>query len=668
MTRITASGLLLIAGLAAPTMSQGQSATCAGATLIGCGASVSGSTIGFPAQNGPACGTAANSVGPGVWFRFVGTGVNTVASLCGSGFDTQIRVFSGACTGLTCVAGNDDFCGLQSQVTWFAANGVTYWILVHGFGAAQGNYTLNLTCAGPPPNDVCGAAIIMTCGSSVTGNTSFAGADVAPFCGTGDGTGGGVWYRITGTGTNITASLCGSGYDTRIRVYTGVCTALTCVNGNDDFCGLQSEVTWLGVNGVTYYILVHGWAASQGPFILNITCPPPPQPMCYDYTTIPFLAEPHAGTQLFLSDDIHSTVIPIGFSFCYNGANYTQCLISSNNYITFNTANASTYSSWVTQAIPTNNPIYVTNAIHSPWQDIHPGIGGNIRYQTVGTAPNRRFIASYFNVPMYDCPSQLYTSQTILYEGSNCIATMIGSKPICTQWNNGHAVHGLNNGSGTGATVIPGRNNTQWTAFAEGRVFAPTCAPCSTATTMDCLGLILPVELAYFTGHASGPANVLLWATASEENTHYFSVERSADGENFTGMQMVDAAGHSMETRHYRFDDQMPLAGTSYYRLRIVDHDGSMKLTDIVAIDRIGGGGVVVWPNPALDGTVYAALPQHLPLPADLLVRDLAGRLVRTLRVTSHAGPVAIEGLASGSYLLEAPALGPGSSRIFMVE
>lgn len=127
-------------------------------------------------------------------------------------------------------------------------------------------------------SDLCGGAPLIACGSTVTGSTAAFTADVAPFCGTGNGTGGGVWYRFTGTGNSITASLCGSAYDTRLRVYTGTCGALTCTAGNDDFCGLQSQVTWTSTNAVTYYILVHGFGWAAGAYTLTITCAPPPVP------------------------------------------------------------------------------------------------------------------------------------------------------------------------------------------------------------------------------------------------------------------------------------------------------------------------------------------------------------------------------------------------------
>ena len=75
------------------------------------------------------------------------------ASLCGSSYDTVIHVKS------TCPCGNDlvcndDYCGLQSQASWGAHAGVTYYIYVSGTSTACGDYTLNLT-VGPPCSVTC---------------------------------------------------------------------------------------------------------------------------------------------------------------------------------------------------------------------------------------------------------------------------------------------------------------------------------------------------------------------------------------------------------------------------------------------------------------------------------------------------------------------------------
>jgi gliding motility-associated-like protein len=180
------------------------------------------------------------------------------------------------------------------------------------------------------------------------------------------------------------------------------------------------------------------------------------------------------GTSLVLSDDQYSNVINIGFPFTYFGTTYTQCLISSNNYITFDLSQAGGYSPWtISAAIPSSsNP---TNAIMCPWQDVYPPGGGCVGYGTFGTAPNRIFVVSFANVTMFSCNNLLFTSQIILYEGSNIIETHITDKTLCSSWNSGYAIHGIQNSTGTLAYVVPGRNYpSQWSVQNEGYQFVPT--------------------------------------------------------------------------------------------------------------------------------------------------------------------------------------------------
>ena len=152
-------------------------------------------------------------------------------------------------------------------------------------------------------------------------------------------------------------------------------------------------------------------------------------------------------------DDVFSDVINIGFDFVYNGVQYDQCLISSNNFLSFNIQEANMYSAWsINDAIPSAaNPL---NAIMAPFQDLNPALGGSIYYTTYGTAPNRVFIIRWKDVPMFSCEQELFSSTLYLYEGTNIIETHIQNKPICSQWNEGASIHGLHNSNGTQATVV----------------------------------------------------------------------------------------------------------------------------------------------------------------------------------------------------------------------
>ena len=75
------------------------------------------------------------------------------------------------------------------------------------------------------------------------------------------------------------------------------------------------------------------------------------------------------------------------------------------------------------------------------------------------------------------------------------------------------------------------------------------------------------------------------WATATESNSSVFEVERSMDGSTFEHIGTVPAAGNSLQTIDYAFFDDDPGALT-YYRLRMVDHDGTWEHSPMVSIFR----------------------------------------------------------------------------------
>jgi subtilisin-like proprotein convertase family protein len=130
------------------------------------------------------------------------------------------------------------------------------------------------SCVPPPPpvNDLCAGAININCAQTIAGTTAAATPDAVGTCITALGTAPGVWYSFAGDGSLTTLSLCGSGYDTKIGVFSGSCGSLVCVTGNDDFCGLQSQVTFTANVGTTYYILVTGFSTNSGAYTLARTC------------------------------------------------------------------------------------------------------------------------------------------------------------------------------------------------------------------------------------------------------------------------------------------------------------------------------------------------------------------------------------------------------------
>jgi gliding motility-associated-like protein len=197
----------------------------------------------------------------------------------------------------------------------------------------------------------------------------------------------------------------------------------------------------------------------------------PNQTTNYNVATIPYVAQTNNGTNLTMSDDSQQGPFNIGFNFCFFGQTYTQFYVGSNGWISFSAGQSITFTS---SPIPNAGITVPKNCIMGPWQDWHPGIGGQIKYQVQGVAPCRKLIVSWVNVPMYSCTNLNGTFHIVIYESTNVIENFIQNKPSCLQWQSGTATQGIHNAAGTTAITVPGRNSTAWTAQNDAYRYTPS--------------------------------------------------------------------------------------------------------------------------------------------------------------------------------------------------
>ncbi len=204
-----------------------------------------------------------------------------------------------------------------------------------------------------------------------------------------------------------------------------------------------------------------------------------------NFTPYPYLSGQIPPAPFYQTDDDYSGPINIPFTFCFFGVGYNQLVIGNNAMISFDVSlYASQYNPWqLTGGVPgIPSPAQQLNSIMGPYMDIIPGelspVDSNyVNYATIGTAPNRKFVISYYKVPFYntgDCPGDNLTSQIVLYETSNVIDVYIASKTSCSMWNGGLAIEGIQNAAGTVGYPVPGRNNTVWTATNDGYRWKPS--------------------------------------------------------------------------------------------------------------------------------------------------------------------------------------------------
>ena len=205
---------------------------------------------------------------------------------------------------------------------------------------------------------------------------------------------------------------------------------------------------------------------------LNAVYPNMQNSSTYNVNTITYSPISFTGTTAsFANDDYFSSSIPIGFTFCFFDQQYSNLCISDNGQVTFNLSYANTSSSFATQTpLPFYNNAFPDNAIFGPFIDAKLTLGGTVTYSTVGTAPSRKFVIQFNNVPYFNngCTNTTNNNfQIILYETSNIIECHITNKNVCnsnsTNWLN-YSTLGIQSSTAANYYVAPGKNASIWTA------------------------------------------------------------------------------------------------------------------------------------------------------------------------------------------------------------
>ncbi len=174
-------------------------------------------------------------------------------------------------------------------------------------------------------------------------------------------------------------------------------------------------------------------------------------------------------------DDFSDIVFPGGFSFTYGSVNYTGVRVYSNGILVFGTDTSGFHRTYTNTALPvgaggaragcTNGqPV---NMMMVYWDDIvaDPAGGGAataaVKYELLGTAPNRRFVISWVNVNLYSTATT-YNFQVALYES--------------TAGSNGNFIYQYTNGSSTGSSATVGvqLTTTDYTQYAFNQAFIDT--------------------------------------------------------------------------------------------------------------------------------------------------------------------------------------------------
>ncbi len=167
----------------------------------------------------------------------------------------------------------------------------------------------------------------------------------------------------------------------------------------------------------------------------------------------------------------------------------------------------------------------------------------------------------------------------------------------------------------------------------------------------DCISL--PIELISFNPKCNNIEIQLNWATASEINNDYFTIERSTDAINFEPIGTVYGSGNSSRVNNYSWIDDSQINGTVYYRLKQTDFNGKSEYHGVRAVSCEQSIEISIYPNP-FENSFTINLSESTSYPATVEVIDYLGRTVHSQVIENATIEISLdEKISKGTYFVK---------------
>ncbi|AKQ46729.1 hypothetical protein TH63_15645 [Rufibacter radiotolerans] len=191
--------------------------------------------------------------------------------------------------------------------------------------------------------------------------------------------------------------------------------------------------------------------------------------------------------------------------------------------------------------------------------------------------------------------------------------------------------------------------------------FSPFAVAEPSANLTETAPAPLPVELTYFQAKRVGQQVQFLWATASEKDNAFFTLEQSLNGKSFQPVgQPIKGGGTSAVALTYSYLLPNTNSQTTYFRLKQTDYDGGFEYSKVVAVNPVKTQTQQVQqlsalPNPTVNGKVQL-VSNLVSGPTTIVVYQGAGKAVFQKQLELIQGlPVELDlsGQKPGLYLLQ---------------
>ncbi len=157
----------------------------------------------------------------------------------------------------------------------------------------------------------------------------------------------------------------------------------------------------------------------------------------------------------------------------------------------------------------------------------------------------------------------------------------------------------------------------------------------------------LPITLTGFGASVSNCSVSLMWRVATETNFSYYELQYSSDAIHFSLLTKEMAKGNNSI---YSYQHNPETEEMLYYRLKMVDLDGSVTYSDIISADIVClENSIKVYPT-VTSGSLTINTGHHQSLSGNLY--DSMGRLVRTCTLNEAVSKIDISNESEGIYYL----------------
>ena len=244
------------------------------------------------------------------------------------------------------------------------------------------------------------------------------------------------------------------------------------------------------------------------------------------------------------------------------------------------------------------------------------------------------------------------------------------SGPACNVYDNSSIVIGNQNNSYSNmskyntATVANAAEVSYATAGSTmncGKGYANSCSTIAMygPAVLSASGAVsansIPVVLVGFSAALNNDRTISLdWDTKQEVNCSHFEIMRSQDGSVWNEIAVVKAKGYATTESDYSYSDINPASGINYYRLKMVNLDGSFGYTDMKVVQSSIVTNISFFPNPAID-YVNVSLGEKANTQTTIRLINQAGQVLQEKTVAAGSGTIVsfpVQQYKTGLYIL----------------